>query len=410
MLLSPAVPSRKSRVSAALTYAILGAIVIVSYCTYLENRANPAHAYGEESQTVAGTGLAAFLEKPGHYLECGLRMVGSPLGRGLNIDEESATFAIGIALLSACALASIYVVLRWKNEALRSQSLPWFAIGGFGLACGSAITWGRAGMFSDVRALCPRYVSSVHFVAASALFLGAILVTRMSLNNSARNLVRVCAGILIAWLFVVWTSALDPLHAWRSARLNAKAELTLLPVVKRTSSNLLDAGSVFLHEQASYLNSKGWINPPMMTEPWLDQFAIRGTKPVSASRGGIEPLVFEGDTVVMRGHGSIPRAGRPADAVLICAEENGRRRIMAIADPDILRGTYPPHINYEFTPRHRAKEKLRHGWIARLPRNVYESHKDWTVWILDIIERRVHRIGDNNETPAVSPNPATPTT
>jgi hypothetical protein len=386
---------RRLRIEVTLAgaYTLAGALSIAFYLKDLHNTSHPVHAYGGDAHIADQVGMAGFRANPLLYLSFGMRMLGSPVARGIDFHAESLSLVMGGILVVAFLTLAALVLFRWTDSEMRIKMLPWIALGSFSIVSAAAVTWGRAGFSSDMRALCPRYIALVHYLPATLLVVFPFLFRKERSHRSFAALGNSAIGICIAWLFILWTSALDPLIAWHQARLSAKAELSLLPVVQRSQNTLLDGASDFLLEQAEFLDSKGWLHPPMSREPWLDQYRIRDGE-VAKSRGEVTQHERREDGTFLRGHASFPRSGRAADAVLICTMENNRLRIIAIADPAHRPNGRHLHVNYEFTTRHHPSDKLHYEWEVLLPPNVYDPNSASTlsVWKLDFAKRQVHRI------------------
>ncbi len=378
---------------AGTIYLATGGIVIFYYFQNLNNVSHPMHAYNQVGTSSEAVAFEAFLANPQHYFYYWLRLLGSPLARGIHLEPKQVALALGGILVLLYFAASILTLLRWRQTELRCNAMPWLALGGFALASAAAVAWGRAGFSGDVRALNARYIALTQFLPAALIVLIILFRRHIPfLQRVSGNAMTGLAGFAIAWLIVVWTSAFDPMNAWHHARLAAKAELTLLPVVQRQVNTLLDGDKDFLREQAEYLDSQGWINPPMSREAWLDQFRIN-SKPVASSRGALYGATWEDGTLTVTGHGSIPGDGRPADAVLISISENGRERILGIADFALRPGRLDLHVDYEFTARYAPQEKTRHGWSTRIePSKIPPNVTSGSAWILNIQTRRVQLI------------------
>jgi hypothetical protein len=391
ILLSRGSASLRSTLLGALFYSALAACVIILHTTNLESASQAVHSYNNVAREPGAIGLAAFSSKPLHYMEFFLRMLGSPFARGFGFDPMVASLVIGSLLLIAFLASSVVVLIRWKDKAFREAALPWLALGGFAIACGAAVAWGRAGFSSPSRALVPRYITLVHFLPAALLVLVPLIIRQFALTARLRSAALVGGGGAITGLMAIWMSALPPLGSWQSARLMAKAELTLLPIAKRQAQSLLDGESTFLEAQAEFLDGKGLIDPPLLREPWLEAFRM-DERPAKHSRAKLAPPQFDGAKVLLSGYAELPTGDRPADAVLICAEEEGKYRIFAIAETKIDAGEEPFHVDYEFTAKYWARNNARAHWDASLPLDLFKAKREWTAWMLDIKEKKVRRI------------------
>jgi hypothetical protein len=218
-----------------------------------------------------------------------------------------------------------------------------------------------------------------------------LITGRFLTQDRAQRVGLIASGSFAAWLFVSWTAALHPLNAWHNARLQGQAELTLLRVAGRSHHNLVDGAFGFLDEQAEFLDSRGFLSPPLVKEPWLDSFSI-GKSPLSRGRGIFHQPLIDSDKVTFTGTATLPKSGRPGDAVLICSEEAGRYRIRRIADFDYIPGWPLLHVDYEFTPFHYPTLKWAPSWKAVIPRADFDAAPGWSAWVLDIKSGRVHRL------------------
>jgi len=382
----------KQRIRLGLLWVLLGGATAAAYFHNLENTAHPTHAYFGQSEKAAHHTLETLRTDPARLLFFFARVLGSPLCRAPHTSPLETGLAIGFAILLLCAVAKILWIVRWTDADLRRRALPWLVLAFYGVACAAAVTWGRGGWETANRALTPRYVTMAQHAAASLL----VLIPLLSGARLAQRIAPagwIVGGFFAGWMLLQWIQGARLAEAWAWGRIQAKAQLVVLPVARPTTLKLIDAELGFIRTQMNFLAERGFLNPPPLNEPWLDRFPV-ATRSIPQGKAGLDPVRIDSGNFVVSGTAFTPGTGRPADAVLLCENVAGRWKIRYIADPELPQGEPRFNLDYEFTSLHLAGGyKPLPRWEKRIPlREAPAPGSEWSAWILDGVKFRVTRI------------------
>ncbi len=390
LLLSPSAGTLRSRVWLAGAWIALTAVVMGMYFHELKNTSHPIHAYRNDTEGAAS--FRGILENPGNVPIFLMRMLGSLLGRTPGLDVREASHWIGGGVLVLYALACLLFLLRYKDGALREKALPWMVAGGFGLLCAAAVTLGRCGVSPLSRALTTRYIGMTQFLLIGLCVLLPLLSRGRRFPNGMPAPVWSLAGALSLSLALTWVEGKHLSESWASARRAARAQLALVHVARPSYLTLIDGNEEFLLKQVRFIGERGWFTPPLLTEPWLEAFAISRSG-TSKSKAAIFPAQHRPDgSVVVSGFAYVPGTQRPADAVILCSREGERWRMRSVADPDLPpagRETFA--LDYEFTSWHKPGHENLPGWTRTFPAPP-DTGEEWSAWILDSEKWKAYRI------------------
>jgi len=387
-------PARRVRL--CLLWTVIGAATAAAYFHDLHNTAHPTHAYFEQSEQATAHNLALLKTDPAKLGLFFVRLLGSPLCRAPYINLLDTALAIGFCILALLAGAAVIWFARFGDPGFRRRAAPWIVLGAYGVACAAAVTWGRGGWETSNRALTPRYITMAQHAAAAALVLIPLLVRRRTATAAAPALAPLgwaLGGVFAGWMLLQWIQGARLASAWAWGRIQAKAQMVVLPITRPSTLKLIDSELSFVRTQMDFLSSKGFLNPPPLDSPWLDRFP-EAKRPLAPDKGGIDPVGFESGNFVVSGTAFTPGSARPADAVLICDKSEGRWRIRQIADPELPQGERRFNVDFEFTSQHIGGGfKLLPRWEARIRADQASSPDgEWSAWILDGTKWRVTRI------------------
>lgn len=405
LFLFPAFSARagtgRTRLALCIGWLVLAAMVYGFYFHNLENVSHPAHAYSLLADTGKPRGLEAVFADPSGFWNFIMMMLGSGLARAASDPIDPFKAAVWLGTLQAVSALSLGVwfllaAARGRHNELRERMLPWLVIAAFGLVATAAVAYGRAGILSEARALSPRYISiSLHLTAGLT---GAVAVLLARLSASRRFVVQApawavgLATALALMLAANWIAGFHLAGAFKLARLQARAQLPLIHHIELPRHHLIDGTHDFLRDQAAFLHSKGWLKPGLLAEPYLDEIPRAG-KPVSHSRGAILDITPNSEGWTITGHARTPGCGRPADAVVLCQEVDGKLRLLGVADA-AWQGMRPLlHHDYEFSQIERVRLPERPRWTFDLRREMLAPEGgELSAWILNGERWRAHRI------------------
>jgi hypothetical protein len=397
----------RTRALTSLAWGVAGAVVLALYFHNLVNTSHPIHAYGWDSEGPQVDPIAAMREHPGKLFAFFLTLLGSLWARIIPGNTVDLAQGIGVLQLLIFAAFALLALPHWRDPRRRARLLPWLALGIFAILSAAAVAAGRAGVASVSRALSPRYLGMTLYLPVACIALGALLnafrESRSPTPARSMHLPSMCAGLLVLALAIAWVQGERLATDFSHARMQARARLALLPFIRSGQPNVsLDGSEAFLRTQADFLDAQGWLKPKILREPWLDAF--RSTAPLTpGSWVGIDRVVMEGQAYRIEGRASLPGPRRPADAVVLCSKEQGRLRIVAVADPSLAKHQPLLRIDHEFSNRENWASVQPHPWIARVPADLWpsEGQPPLTAWVLDTRRWKIREI--QQAMPAVTP-------
>ncbi len=245
------------------------------------------------------------------------------LGRSILVAAENGT------LLLLLYLGGLFWTIRSHDPDFRKKMLPWLGLGAVAVLNAFLAAATRIG-FGVSQALDSRYTTFSLFISLSVIGMFAVTTTTR-LNREANRPALGLKWIGIAWLLTACPTLLLVSHlnaCWsgigsmqqsRISRLHGKAALLF--------ANVLDAGPVYPRylianaaqtgPWANMANSLGYIHPPLLQSAELSKLNHR---PQMA--GFFQSLTAKQDgTWEASGWAIIPKAFRPADAILLAYED-----------------------------------------------------------------------------------------
>ena len=405
LLIASGDDSKTRRLQLGVLWTILGTVTAVVYFLDLHNTAHPTHAYFEQSEGMTYHNLEMLRTDPGRLGLFFIRALGSPICRAPYIDPRVSAAGIGGVLVALLGAGAVFWFVRFGDADFRKRAQPWIVLGAYSVVSAAAITWGRGGWEASVRPLTPRYITITQHATAAALVLLPLLIRRRHLP-SVIPLGWIMGGFFAGWMLLQWIQGARLAKVWAWSRIQAKAQLVVLPIAQPSSLKLIDADLAFIRTQMDFLASKGFLHPPPLDSPWLDHFPT-ATRPLSSGKGMLDPVRIESGNFVVSGVAFTPGTVRPADAVLICDKVEGRWRIRKIADPELPHGEPRFNLDFEFTSQHLAgKDTLQPRWETRIPFDqIPTPQSEWSAWILDGLKWRVTRIPGDILFEMPRPNP-----
>jgi len=398
------------RAAWSLAWCALGTVVLGFYFHHLVNTSHPIHAYGLTTDGPQVDATAALRETPGKLWAFFLTLLGSPWARIFPGDTVDLAPGLGFAQLAVFVLAALQSIRHWRDPVKRTRLLPWLIVGLFAILSAAAVASGRAGVLGTSRALSPRYLGMTLYLPIACIALGTILTElRQSQSLGAATwpgrFRALCGGILMLALTLTWMQGERLAADFSNARRQARARLALLPFIRPGQSILsLDGDAAFLRSQADFLDAHGWIQPKILREPWLDAFAA--TTPLTpGTRVGIDRVTREPEAYRIEGRASLSKPQRPADAVVLCRSEQGRLRIIAVADPALAKTQLLLRVDHEFSHRQGWPKLQTDPWICRVPAELWPQPGDppLTAWVLDARRWKIRQIEQPMPQPVAGP-------
>ncbi len=298
-------------------------------------------------------------------------------------------------LLLLLYLGGLFWTIRSHDADFRKKMLPWLGLGGFAILNAFLAAATRIG-FAVNQALDSRYTTFSLFISLSVIGMFAVTTTT-HFNREANRPALGPKWIGIAWLLTACPTLLLISHlnaCWwgigsmresRISRLHGKAALLF--------ANVLDAGPVYPRylianaaqtgPWANMANRLGFIHPPLLQTPELSRLDRR---PQMA--GFFESLTAKREgTWKASGWAIIPKAFRPADAVLL-AYEDPTSGTMAFA---IVTPTLP--LSYVADAFHDNRYEIS-GWSCDFARSkIPPGEQVITAWAFDVEKMAIYPLG-----------------
>jgi len=334
----------KKRVLLCGVWLLFFGLVVATYYDEdtLKNVSHPGHAYGHAigARPPGIENLGTALERPEKLKKFFFAGLGNQFSRAATMMEPlELAIWIGMVLLALFVAATVFWFC-WRG-CIWEAALPWFALGGAGVASTAMVALARSGGMGLYRALSPRYISMSLYLGVSLLVLVVILgrcAGKICRSERSRKFWRdtgVVAGTLFFALQVhYWFFAVHKMEIHRGARLHAKTNLLFINHFVPDQMERLDSTYTLVKDYASRLDALGYLNPPLLKDCRLKNFRISKSE-LKQSRAAFKSLEPGGDgELVASGYADLPGdAGRMADGVaLVVKDDAGERQIFALAD------------------------------------------------------------------------------
>jgi hypothetical protein len=331
---------------------------------------------------------------PGDYFLYVTTFLGGHLSKA-DLTKSILVAAENGTLLLLLYLGGLFWTIRSHDADFRKKMLPWLGLGGFAILNAFLAAATRIG-FGVNQALDSRYTTFSLFISLSVIGMFAVTTTTR-LNSGANRPALGLKWIGIAWLLTACPTLLlishlnacwwgiDSMQQSRISRLHGKAALLF--------ANVLDAGPAYSRylianaaqtgPWANMANSLGFIHPPLLQSPELSKLDHR---PQTA--GFFESLTAKQEgTWKASGWAIIPKAFRPADAVLL-AYEDPTLGTMAFA---IAAPTSP--LSYVVDALHDNRYEIS-GWSCDFARSkIPPGDHVITAWAFDVEKMVIYPLG-----------------
>jgi len=256
--------------------------------------------------------------------------------------------AAGLALTVFFAAAAWLAWLHLRGKALWPATVIWLCLGGYSLAAGAMAAAGRAGFGVPYAIKSSRYVLASSFLPVACVVLGALLTAALVEGLPAR--VHLYSWVLCSTMALVFTAtgvraaqtnralaAMTNYHYWQTRGKVAMAAANVIDLPEFRNVHTLNDPASF-KRLVNYMNSRGWVHPPLWDEAYLRRLAAPERMP-EAGAGVVERLTADGATVRATGWGRVPEAmnEQPDAVILLESAPEARPRVLAVVFPTELR-------------------------------------------------------------------------
>lgn len=289
---------------------------------------------------------------------------------------------IGAVMIALTLFSSLYVAIRWRDKSIRDRALIWLTVGAYSILNGLLIALSRMGI-TPMAATWARYVSYSIFTPVSLIFLIPIVLKDISQrvrSGLGPILMRTAGGLLAAVMVFQIFKFRDSIALsaeTRAARAQRKAILLFVDLLRFDSTQAKSSREQTLDDirpLADALNAHGWINPPLMKRPRMQDLED-STVTNSQSYGKIEKVGYVGDEKIgIIGWAYDPRRRSPADAIVLSWEKPAGDAVpFAVAQMGIERSSEVTNSRLHYT-----------GWQLVFPNELLPTETlKLRAWCLD---------------------------
>jgi hypothetical protein len=375
-------PTWRGMVSRWRIAALLTVVTGVVVTLYFMGMAPPKHQ-----------GLTPQVSDPMAKLQYAMAFAGNPFTFALNypplaldtVMKAGKFIGAGMwLLLAGCAGRFVWLWRRGEDPDLCRRMVPWFAVAGFALGCTLTAAWSRAGI-GGVQALSSRYASLAVYLPVALIWLvpGLWLRRRRTDPAEERHRRATVASVAGATLVIVLSLAVVPTAlymsaAWQAARRQTRA---VAAFVKLMPDHPLVTATVFPDPAVAQrvltgLERIGYLRFKLIASDQARRIATTTTE----SGGNIDQASNTGPgELLLTGWAILPRLGRPADLVALCAaNEEGAPIIVDLVPVNTPRPDKAAELN-------NASLELC-GWAVREPVDRFlQRHRPTivTAWAFD---------------------------
>ncbi|MEM0897457.1 MAG: hypothetical protein AAGJ79_11290, partial [Verrucomicrobiota bacterium] len=309
----------RTRLLFATGIAIACACVVTPYMTWnYVNTSEASHASGQEPGEpppgmVHRTDVLADEKGRERFVEFFIVSLGNIWARVSLSDPWSAALQWGHGTLAAFLAFVALVLFYWKRPKEWDALLPWMALACYSVSTGVLQALGRSTVSVD-RAILPRYISTSMFVGIALIVVVAWLLHRRDWTKAA-----IACGMFFVGLQVsMWDHGLHKMEAWKQARLMERFAVTYINHHDPEFRTRLDNRVEFAKEQAQFLDSQGWLNPPLAKELDWGPFTPTDQELPSSRADILQADLIGSDQLAIVGYAEFGGDGnRPADGVLV---------------------------------------------------------------------------------------------
>lgn len=304
--------------------------------------------------------------------------------------------AIGAVVVILCLGVAAFAFGRRGDRDWMRRALPWFALGGYSLASGVLVTFGRIG-FGLQYAVSSRYVTfslyaTVAVIALGALILPEVVRSRRSLFNRAA-VIALCLALGVAGIELYracFARTLGFLYSMSARNRMARTALLFSPVID--SSAVIKRYNYRRPEVAAnriaLLDQLGLIRSALVRTKAVESLA-HAAADERAAAGVFETLsMSNGAQWRASGWAALKVKGRAPDAILFAYETPERTwNAFAISDSVVKRRDIARLLKDE--------AHVWAGWSATFPRDAVPPGARISAWAVDADVPKLYRLKQN---------------
>ena len=405
LVLQPAFGKMARRLSMAGAAAAVGALVVAAYFHDFRNQSFHAYELQVGENALGHTVNLLDGENFSRVLRFASGLVGNGLARSAfdSHDLVARSQWIGSLGIGGFLLCGLLCCCTGFGRAAWRASLPWLALGGFGLAVALAVAVGRAHL-GEHRCSVPRYfVGTVH-VWISTLVVGGLLfrswAERTGLHHRVAAIRPLGAAVvtgLVVWQIPIWEYGLHLCDVWSNARHQARAILRFVKheEVMPWSINTLDNTYPFVRQAAITLEDLGLMRTKLLDVPSLRGFKREGAR-LSLGRAMVERVEVRDGVLIVLGYGRFG-PGRPADLIAFTTEDDQRILGLGVPRPRTLLRLF--NVDFEFSNFYDVPLGDMSFWEARIPMERLSGQRRLHLWAIDEERLRAARFERKLEVP-----------
>ncbi|WP_146136495.1 hypothetical protein [Aphanothece hegewaldii] len=274
-----------------------------------------------------------------------LTFLGAPLGKG----DLTNSFVIGLILVIFIILICFYLLINLSNKKLLYQAIPWLAIASYSIL-NALLTTGRLGFGGSEQALASRYLNFSPFLAIALIYLIPLILRDLKTKGFGRSqkwlffLITVFLSSSLIFLSLTnFVYGIERMSSLKEDRLYGKSCLLLINVFLDSDcikSKIYPHDIDMTQARANQFNDIGFITPKLVDHSIFDtpnktgmpierqfgKITLKNTQPEYLTKVNLD------NNFVVSGWAINPKAQKPADAVILTAEQsNSRVTPLAIA-------------------------------------------------------------------------------
>lgn len=324
--------TKRQRVGSFLLWGAMLSLFLGWYFTNFHNEALAAYAYGHGDENTVTRELQYFLSHPWDDLQFVAAFCGGVVADGWAMDTRAAAIGVGWGLLAALAAGAAYVIIHWRENAIRAQLLPWFCFALYTPCTGLLVAVGRIYAGGPNVGLNIRYHVHQTQILIGLIALAFIILRHWTEQRSeeTRRIVQVTAGVVCGLSMGVialgWIYGSSMMAEWQGARLKNSTAQRLSQVFPHYNRPVADiAGNFSIGVNTVHdLDQFHLLTPSPLKDRRLSNFPP-GPKPLNTVENQFLSLTKDqsGDWHT-EGFSVLPRTHRTPDGILFAYREPGK--------------------------------------------------------------------------------------
>lgn len=331
------------------------------------------------------------------YVRYVLAFLGGGLAYGLRARLAQVPVAaatnFGILLLVLFSSAAAYAIARWRDHDFRRRALPWFALGGYSIACSIPAALGRVGL-GVPQALDSRYVTFSLYLTAALIALAPMIAADLATRARPlrwRLLLPAFSALLAlgyVGLYTIGFGKSVALLEQRAARYRLGRAAVVFshaldtgPVMKKNNTTT----PVLARQLAGLLDGLGLLQPPLIRTNRLNALPHERADGEDVSGKFDRGVPVDGGFYSATGWAALEEKSRPADCVVLAYQTPSLEWIaVAISDNVVQRPDVVELLDDE--------DQLWSGWSARFPTRAIPPGAKLSAWAFDADESKLYQL------------------